>query len=152
MNHDVLIRMTLQADMDDVSPVAQLFINHHHVSTEILNTQSREIQIPMTLPAGNHLLKLIFSNKVYKNYPAGVDMAVKINSVKFQNLDDNFVYKGRYYPCYPEPWASEQKSTGMELHDSLITDYLGWNGTWQIDFQTPIYPWIHKTLNLGWLI
>lgn len=29
--------------------------------------------------------------------------------------------------------------------------YLGWNGLWVLEFELPIFTWIHKLENLGWI-
>ena len=53
----------------------------------------------------------------------------------------------RFYPVYPEPWFSEQKAQGVdwpEYHHGWTT--WGWNGTWVLDYQTPIYTWLLKNV------
>ena len=63
-----------------------------------------------------------------------------------------FVWQGVYRPRYPEPWATEQKNKGIDLLSVLHnTDYLGWNGTWCLTFSCPIFTWIHRLENLGWI-
>ena len=29
--------------------------------------------------------------------------------------------------------------------------YLGWNGRWVLEFETPVFTWIHRLEDLGWL-
>lgn len=55
----------------------------------------------------------------------------------------------KYTPQYPEPWYSQQ--TVQPKHTVYgITD-LGWNGTWSLTTSAPIFTWLHKTLDLGWI-
>jgi hypothetical protein len=76
--------------------------------------------------------------------------AVEIVSVSFFGITDpKFAWQGVYTPVYPEVWASEQ----LTPLPATITPqtYLGWNGTWRLDFSVPVFTWIHRVQNLGWL-
>lgn len=83
----------------------------------------------------------------------GLDKAVIIESISFFGITDpRFVWAGRYQPIYPEPWASQQRSIGHDLAPVLTdVDRLGWNGVWSLDFDLPIFTWIHHVQNLGWI-
>jgi hypothetical protein len=133
-------------------PAPIVSVNEHVVRPADPLDGNHLIEFSLNLPAGKHNLTIVFDNKQYINYPSGHDMAVVINSLRFQNLDEDFRIYGKYYPEYPEPWATEQRQNNIDLPKCCYADYLGWNGKWQMQFCTPIYPWIHKTLNLGWLI
>ena len=76
--------------------------------------------------------------------------AVEFVSVSFFGIGDpKFAWAGVYTPVYPEPWASEQLTT---LPCTITPQtYLGWNGTWRLDFSVPVFTWIHRVQNLGWL-
>lgn len=107
-----------------------------------------ELLIEENLSQGLHSLIVEFTNKNYQETSKDKDMAVLINLVKFQYINYDFKIFGRYFPDYPEPWASQQPCLAKEVYSS----YLGWNGKWEMDFEVPIYPWIHKKLQLGWLL
>jgi hypothetical protein len=63
--------------------------------------------------------------------------AVVVNSVKINDIEsDKIVYHGIYYP------------TGMP---SRRTNYVDFNGIWVLDFDAPVYTWLHKVLGLGWI-
>jgi hypothetical protein len=81
------------------------------------------------------------------------DTAVIIDSISFFGIQDpKFVWLGQYKPDYPEPWASEQKAAGVSLSPVLSNvTHLGWNGTWTLDFEVPVFTWIHRVQNLGWI-
>jgi hypothetical protein len=78
---------------------------------------------------------------------------VRITSLAFNGIASaKFIWHGRYCPEYPEPWATEQQAQGLVLESEISnTDYLGWNGEWSLDFTVPVFTWIHKTENLGWI-
>lgn len=79
--------------------------------------------------------------------------AVVIEDVSFFGISDpKFVWAGVYKPVYPEPWATEQLNQGVVLKPQLCPhNYLGWPGKWQLTFTVPVFTWIHKTQNLGWI-
>ena len=71
--------------------------------------------------------------------------ALIITDIKFNGLSGSkFVYQGIYHPRYP---------THLTGNDAVLPhkNYLSWNGIWQLDFTLPIYTWIHKTQDLGWI-
>lgn len=52
-------------------------------------------------------------------------------------------YQSRYWPEYPEPWISEQRDSGQHWPDHLVgVMSWGWNGRWELDYQTPVYTWL----------
>jgi len=80
----------------------------------------------------------------------GLDKAVIIESVSFFDITDNrFVWAGAYCPDYPEPWYSEQTIKPAPLLKNHT--YLCWNGKWTLTFDVPVFTWIHKMQDLGWI-
>jgi hypothetical protein len=79
--------------------------------------------------------------------------AVVIESVSFFGIEDpKFAWAGVYEPIYPEPWATEQQDQGVVLKQHLSPHtYLGWNGKWTLTFDVPVFTWIHRVQNLGWI-
>lgn len=76
--------------------------------------------------------------------------AVIINSIKLNGIEDlKFIWAGTYCPIYPEPWASTQ----TDLKEIIeATNYLGWNGRWELSTTIPIFTWIHQIRGLGWIV
>lgn len=71
--------------------------------------------------------------------------ALIIEEIKFNDISNpKFVYQGVYYPNYPKHLIG---------NDTVLPhkNYLSWNGVWQLEFTLPIYTWIHKTLDFGWI-
>jgi hypothetical protein len=79
--------------------------------------------------------------------------AVVIESISFFDIEDpKFAWAGVYTPVYPEPWATEQQEQGVVLQPQLCPHtYLGWNGKWTLTFDVPVFTWIHRVQNLGWI-
>ena len=69
--------------------------------------------------------------------------AVEIASVSFFGITEpQFAWAGVYTPAYPTHWSGPSILPGQT--------YLGWNGTWTLEFSVPVFSWMHQTLNLGW--
>ena len=80
----------------------------------------------------------------------GLDKAVIIESISFFDItDDQFIWQGVYKPDYPEPWYSEQAIKPEPLLKNHT--YLSWNGKWTLIFDLPVFTWIHRVQNLGWI-
>jgi hypothetical protein len=78
------------------------------------------------------------------------DTAVIIKNLSFFGIQDpRFIWQGQYRPEYPEPWRSQQQP----LPEATLTNvnYLGWNGIWTLEFEVPVFTWIHRVQNLGWI-
>ena len=110
-----------------------------------LNEKLVTSSIKCELSEGKHILEIEHKNKS-ANDP---DTAIIVKALTFNDITSNkFVWAGVYTPQYPEPWASEQDSLAQQLPSH---SYLGWNGVWRLEFTAPIFTWIHKNENLGWI-
>ena len=115
------------------------------VNTELIVSQPMTLNFDLDLSAGAHTVFLDFYNKT-NDLP---ETALEIEYVEFEGMRlDRFKWSSRYYPVYPEPWASQQDHL-PEFHASAT--YMGWNGRWELYFDTPIFTWIHRLENLGWI-
>jgi hypothetical protein len=76
--------------------------------------------------------------------------AVEIVGINFFGIENQrFAWAGTYTPDYPEIWYKQQL---LEPSKTLSGHtYLGWNGIYRLEFGVPVFEWIHKTLNLGWI-
>ena len=118
-------------------------------------TAPRVFEIDKNLSIGEHCLEVLFNNKTdLDTVPEkNLDKAVLIDFVKFENMDiDRTKWAGIYEPVYPEFWYNQQVTQGSTPEKFLKNStYLGWNGVWRLTFQSPVYTWIHKLENLGWI-
>ena len=111
--------------------------------------QTHNFSIEQDLLPGQHTIAVEFTNKKNNDTQDNLDKAVVIEQITFNNItDQKFVWVGQYRPCYPEPWASQQTNLLPVLDHQ---NYLGWNGKWTLTFDVPVFTWIHKTLDLGWI-
>jgi len=82
-----------------------------------------------------------------------LDTAVVIDRININGIESQrFVWQGLYMPKYEKAYVEEQNKNGTELASVLKhCNYLGWNGVWTLEFTAPVFTWIHKTENLGWI-
>jgi hypothetical protein len=74
-----------------------------------------------------------------------VDTAVIVQSIEFYGIcDPRFIWAGIYNPVYPGHYPDQKSKLPGQ-------GYLGWNGTYVLEFQVPIFSWIHQVQDLGWL-
>ena len=122
--------------------------------TEIVLTESTTINFEFTATKDCQLLVELLNKTDSDCIPdLNLDKAVVVESVDFFGIaDPRFAWAGIYEPVYPEPWAQEQHDQGVALKRQLCPHtYLSWNGKWTLTFSVPVFTWIHKIQNLGWL-
>ena len=136
------IAVTLTPKMSEIVPVVFVAVPGHVVC----ETLRRSTRIEMEFDAPVGWIEVIFKNKPELDH----DMAVIVDNIEFFGISDQrFVWQGVYTPSYPEPWHSQQiEKPPVHLPQQ---NYMGWNGTWRLDFSVPVFTWMHKTLSLGWI-
>lgn len=87
------------------------------------------------------------------NLVENVDTAVIIDRIVLNGLESpRFVWQGQYTPQYDVDYVKECKNLGIELEPVLKnSNYLGWNGVWCLEFTAPVFAWVHRLENLGWI-
>lgn len=105
------------------------------------------------LTEGGHDVIIEFLNKKNTDTVEGKDKAIKIEKIVFNNIEsEKFAWQGVYTPIYPQPWLSQQKIAGQEPMPILNScTYIGWNGVWKLTYSVPIFTWIHKVEDHGWI-
>lgn len=122
--------------------------------TEIVLTESTTIDFEFVAVQECQLVVEFLNKTDSDSVPEqNLDKVVVIESVDFFGISDpKFAWAGVYEPVYPEPWAQEQQDQGVVLKRQLCPHtYLSWNGKWTLTFSVPVFTWIHKLQNLGWL-
>jgi len=138
---------------DDLPEVSVKLNQRNYFSGKL--AEVTEISIKENLPEGKHFLSVDFLNKNNADTIPGTDLdkAVVIESIEFNKIHSpRFVWNGIYKPIYPDEWADQNAQNGITLPGEIqFCNYLGWNGTWRLDFTAPIFTWIHQIENHGWL-
>jgi hypothetical protein len=141
----------------DKIPVAEILINDtSHYRAEITGTEDKPsvIEFEHTLEEGKeYSLKIVRSGKdkgqtVMEDGKIIKDQLLHINSIEIDEIDIGaLVYEGVYTPAYPEPWATQQKTEGVDLPVSFKNvTMMGHNGVWELKFSSPFYMWLLENL------
>lgn len=121
-------------------------LDDYKLKTILVDT-TINLNINHSLIEGPHKFWFTFNNKNYNDckLDQNLDMAIEIESITFEGMTlDRLKWAGMYYPDYPTDYPDK------EFVIKSAT-YLGWNGRWELAFDTPIFTWIHRLENLGWL-
>jgi hypothetical protein len=124
--------------------------------SEIAGTEDKPtiIDFEHTLEEGKeYTLRIMRSGKdvkqtVVENGKIAKDQLLHIKSIEIDEIDIGaLVYEGIYTPEYPEPWATQQQSAGVDLPVSFknVTT-IGHNGVWELKFSSPFYMWLLENL------
>lgn len=152
MTYPVKLALTLRPIWHNEPPLVRVGINNDFKQFELLETTTYEFEFQAT---GDCDLTVEFLNKKDTDTVPehNLDKAVIIETISFFDIKDSrFVWAGVYEPVYPEPWATEQRMQGIIPPPKLLShDYLSWNGKWTLTFQVPVFTWIHKIQDLGWI-
>lgn len=142
IKYPVNLAITLTPKLSNIAPEVTVRVPGQNVYKTLQNTT--RVDFEFTAPSG--WVEVEFANK-----PADdADLAVIIDSVEFFGISDpKFVWTGIYTPRYPELWYSQQIE--KPLAHIPQQNYMGWNGTWRLEFTVPVFTWIHRTLDFGWM-
>jgi hypothetical protein len=142
IEYPVKLAITLTPKLANTPPWVLVSVPGAVHRVELCETQ--QVELEFTAPSG--WIELVFYNKPDTDNT----MAVIIDKIEFFGISDpRFVWAGVYTPEYPEPWYSQQiEKPPVHLPQQ---NYMGWNGNWRLDFSVPVFTWMHKTLNLGWI-
>lgn len=152
MTYPVKLSVTLQPIWHQDPPKVRVSVDTKQ--SEMVLTQTTTINFEFDAVENCHLVVEFLNKHNHDCVPdQNLDKAVIVDSVGFFDIvDPRFVWAGVYEPEYPEPWATEQKNQGVVLKQQLCPhNYLGWNGKWTLTFDVPVFTWIHKIQNLGWI-
>jgi hypothetical protein len=152
MTYPVKLAVTLQPIWHQDPPRVRIGIDDN--LSEIVLTESITINFEFVATKECQLTVELLNKTNADCIPAqNLDKAVVVESVDFFNIvDPRFAWAGIYEPMYPEPWAQEQHDQGVVLAQQLCPHtYLSWNGKWTLTFSVPVFTWIHKIQNLGWM-
>jgi hypothetical protein len=138
----VKLAVTLTPKMSKTPPWVLVSVPGQVHRIELWETQ----RIGLEFTASSGWLEIVFYNKPDTDNT----MAVVIDKIEFFGISDpKFVWAGMYAPKYPEPWYSQQ--TPQPAAELYQQNYLGWNGSWRLDFDIPVFTWMHRIQNLGWI-
>lgn len=131
-----------------LTPVGQpwvtVSVGDQKITTQLTTTET--FVFNLDLPAEPHKLTILHFNKAEEDPTT----ALVVDSISFFGITNpRFVWAGNYIPDYPKLWASQQQVSLPAVRPGC--SYLGWNGKFVLEFDVPVFTWIHQTLNFGWI-
>lgn len=145
MDTKVHIEVLLTPVMFDRIPTGRIGINDHLVDFVLDNPT----WYTFDYTGSQVTLTVEQYGKTIMDTQGSLDTAIIIEQVKLNGITDpKFAWAGIYRPDYPDYYLTQNPNL-----EPVLTPYtyLGWNGIWTLDLPLPIYTWIHKTLDLGWI-
>jgi hypothetical protein len=134
--------IVLHADYKFLAPVVEIAVNENVIFNSKLKIQHTTITSTQSLKLGKtHSLKIKRSGK-NADCP---EQTCKVIDIKIDNISvrDLVYHTSLYYPEYPEPWATEQKESGIELEYPVFGETIfGHNGVWCFEFSSPFYQYL----------
>ena len=145
------VKLHLTPRSNNGDPEIRIIFNNNTVYLGLLS-EATIFEIDNHLPDNNYQLSIELLNKNNNDTDVitGADKAVIIDKIILNDIEDNrFIWLGEYQPEYPEPWYSEQTIKPESLLKNHT--YLSWNGKWTLTIDVPVFTWIHRIQNLGWI-
>lgn len=135
-NTEFLVRMHVVLE-PVAQPWTEIAVGPHSHTQPLQRTQRFDFEFTAN---GHSTISITHFDK-HHNDPV---TAVIVKEIGFFGITDpRFVWAGMYRPNYPPHLVGDACISGQA--------YLGWNGIYQLRFDVPVFKWIHKTLNMGWL-
>ena len=111
----------------DKPPTVEIYVDDKFISTHEVDRDNYHVRFQHTCDFGSHTLKLHRKNKTDdQNYlledGSYFSQTLIIKQVKLDNIDlRNLIWHySRFSPEYPEPWASEQRNSNINLEQELV--------------------------------
>ena len=151
-------KLELYATMWDQPPHAEILIDDKmHFKGDVTGTEEKPDLIEFEQELEEHKEYNLIINRSGKSVNQTVinensdilkDQLLHIKSIEIDEIDIGpLVYEGVYTPQYPEPWATQQRDSGVELPESFknVTT-MGHNAKWRFKFSSPFYMWLLENL------
>jgi len=153
----ILFNIALYAKYWDKPPIVEIFLDNVSKHTqEITGTENNPTVITFEETLNESVdYKFIIKNlnkdnsqTIIENGQIVKDQILFIKSITIDEIDlGSLIYEAKFYPEYPEPWASEQRAAGKELPEFMKNVIsIGHNGRWELQFSSPFYMWLLENL------
>jgi ribosomal protein L25 (general stress protein Ctc) len=148
MQYNTSIQITVEPIYWNTVPAIAYGYNNHRLKTVKLDSE-QILDFSHNFEMEKNFIWIDFFNKSMQDSTRNNDMAVKIKKITIEGMSlYRFIWTAEYFPKYPKEWAVNQINLSERIQSA---DYLGWNGRWKLNFTVPIFTWIHRLENLGWL-
>jgi hypothetical protein len=127
-------------------PGVDIWIDQHKICSLTID-RDQHYQFDHLCVFGDHELRLVRHGKSDAETRQDINghyetQTLSLTSLMIDGIDIKNIMLDRchYYPDYPEPWASQQRSQGHELESVVKGEIIfGHNGIWRFRFRSPFY-------------
>lgn len=142
----VKLTLLFTVDYQSSPPMLEIKNNDQLLLEKTEITGSQEFKFDLFLP--NDCCRQGCVEIIRSNFNGTDHQMVTLDKMYLDDINlSKICYQARYYPIYPEPWISEQRDIGVEWPEYLTgVSSWGWNGRWQLNYETPIYTWLLKNV------
>ena len=151
-------KLDLYATMWDQPPHAEILIgDNSYFKGDITGTEDKPdvIEFEHEFAEGEGYEMIIkrsgkVKNQTIVNAKGDIlkDQLLNIKDIEIDEINlGALVYEGVYTPDYPEPWATQQRESGVKLNESFKqVTRIGHDGEWRFTFSSPFYMWLLENL------
>lgn len=142
------VKLTLDLSVQYTAepPVLEIKNNNQVVFHKTPIGNSQVITLDLFLP--NDRAEAGVFEIVRSNFDGVNQQVLTLDKLSLDGINLNKIcHHAKYHPIYPEPWITEQRTAGTHWPEYLtgVTSW-GWNGTWTLEYRTPIYTWLLKNV------
>lgn len=154
LSENLTVKIDVGCSYWNTPPKADVYCNSKLMFSDyIKNNTVIEFSFLFNIPEKNTLSLIRYGktdSEVRTNSASTInDQLLWINTVYIDdtNIRDLIHHKSMFYPEYPEPWATEQKNSGIELEKAIIGETIfGHNGRWHFKFNSPFYEFMCRAV------
>jgi len=148
---DCDIDIVLKGYFSNVWPNVIVSIDNETIFNGTIKELSK-ISTTKSFAKGKHKLEIYFNNKSPDRFEER-DLAVGIESISFNSIaTDRMRWAGIYRPFYSAAYIKNKLHQGIIPPKVLESaTFLDWNGIWTLEFEEPVFKWVHQIENLGWI-
>ena len=147
--YQVNLSVLLKPTWFNAPPTIRIGVNNQMENTTLDKDTWFEYNYTTASPIDKLQIELYGKTDADTDIVNNKDTAVIINQIKFNGITSpRFVWAGVYTPNYPARYIKDNPMSASILSPAT---YIGWNGVWTLEFTVPIFTWIHKLEDLGWI-
>ena len=148
---EIKFQVYLNASFWDKPPIAKIFVDDICKWDSNLVNGTNLIEFTHSLDFTNHCLRIERTNKTDDQHRS--DTQTQVLTLEKLTVDGinirNIVWRYSWFePEYPKLWALLQKKQGNVLEEKILAGTTwGHNGTWYLNFSSPVYKYIINWMN-----
>ena len=138
-----------QVESDDSQTRGTININgEQQAKIELNGAEEKVIKFNAELEDGEHTIEITH------DFSADNISALVIEKIIMDEIDIGVIsYSGTYTPTYPEPWYSDEVDAGRTPKETIGNGvdgsaplFMGWEGSYKLQFSTPLYEWLLENI------